>query len=463
MPKLTTIYSCSNCGAQSPKWSGRCLSCGAWGTLQEEIIDSGKTDSKTNLQISPAKITYLNSIALEKLQRLPTGIAEFDRVLGGGIVPGSLVLIGGEPGIGKSTLMLQLAASLTPTLSRKAGEGALYISGEESATQIKSRLARLQINSNLQFSSETNVEKIISAILATKPPLVIIDSIQTAYSSEVPAETGSVNQIRACAAKLLQVAKENNITIFITGHITKDGLLAGPKTLEHLVDTVIYLEQQKNKDFRILRTVKNRFGGTDEIGLFEMTGAGFKEIINPSSVFLDERANAQTGNVISCVMEGTRPFLVETQALATKTVFGYPQRKSAGFDLNRLQILIAVLTKRAGVNLMAQDVHINIVGGLKITETALDLAVCAAIISSLLNQTIDSKTIILGEVGLGGEVRNVYKLEQRLNEAAKLGFTKAIVPAYAQSATASKPDSIENLNLIKVKNIVELVKYITTI
>jgi len=261
-----------------------------------------------------------------------------------------------------------------------------------------------------------------------------------------------VNQIRACAAKFLQVAKEKNVAIFITGHITKDGLLAGPKTLEHLVDTVIYLEQQKNKDFRILRTAKNRFGNTDEIGLFEMTGAGFKEITNPSGVFLDERTSAQTGNAVSCIMEGTRPFLVEVQALATKTVFGYPQRKSAGFDLNRLQIIIAVLTKRAGVNLMAQDVHINIVGGLKITETALDLAVCAAIISSLLNQTIDNKTIILGEVGLGGEVRPVYKLEQRLAEAAKLGFTKALIPAV-------KAES--KIELVKVGNVAEMVKYIT--
>ncbi|OGF18893.1 DNA repair protein RadA [Candidatus Falkowbacteria bacterium RIFCSPLOWO2_02_FULL_45_15] len=442
MPKLTTIYACTRCGAQSPKWSGRCLDCGAWGTMQEETIDK-KEQTPTNLQVTPAQTTDLESMAAEKLERLTTGISEFDRVLGGGIVPGSLVLVGGEPGIGKSTLMLQVAASVS---------GALYVSGEESAAQIKSRLIRLQLNSRLQFSAETNAEKIISAILKMKPPLVIIDSIQTAYSSDAPAETGSVNQIRACAAKLLQIAKENNVAIFITGHITKDGLLAGPKTLEHLVDTVIYLEQQKNKDFRILRTVKNRFGSTDEIGLFEMTGLGFKEIINSAGVFLDERANAQTGNAVSCVMEGTRPFLVEAQALATKTVFGYPQRKSAGFDLNRLQILIAVLTKRAGVNLMAQDVHINIVGGLRITETALDLAVCAAIVSSLLNQVIDAKTIILGEVGLGGEVRSVHKLEQRLAEAAKLGFNKAIIPPVNAEA---------KLELVKINNVGELVKYIT--
>jgi len=454
--KLATIYACQKCGAQSPKWSGRCLSCGAWGTLQEEVIDSGKSDSKTALQISPAKITDLNSIALETLRRLPTGISEFDRVLGGGIVPGSLVLIGGEPGIGKSTLMLQISVrDGIPSAEGTPSPGALYFSGEESAAQIKSRLARLRIKGNVQFSSETNVEKIISAILTAKPPLIVIDSIQTVYSSEVPAETGSVNQIRACAAKLLQAAKENNIAIFITGHITKDGTIAGPKTLEHLVDTVIYLEQQKNKDFRILRTVKNRFGNTDEIGLFEMTGMGFKEITNASGLFLEQQTSLQSGNAISCVMEGTRPFLTEVQALATKTVFGYPQRKSAGFDLNRLQILIAVLAKRAGINLMAQDVHINIVGGLKISETAPDLAVCAAIISSLLNQIIDNKTIILGEVGLGGETRAVYKLEQRLAEAAKLGFKKALIPNVNMENTPLK------LDLIKIGNVGELVKYVT--
>jgi len=459
MPKLHTIYNCTNCSAQSPKWTGRCLECGAWGSLKEETIDSSVTKNAQNKQLSPAQVTNLNDISSEQLQRITTGINEFDRVLGGGIVPGSLILIGGEPGIGKSTLMLQIMPSprslkLTSPLPEGEGVGGegLYISGEESAQQIKSRANRLKTNTNnLKFISETNIEKIISAINELKPKLVIVDSIQTVYSSDVETGAGSVNQIRACAVKLLQVAKTNNVPIIITGHITKDGLLAGPKTLEHLVDAVIYLEQQKNNDFRLLRTVKNRFGSTNEVGLFEMTSDGFIEIKNPAGIFL-ENQEKNSGTAISCIMEGTRPFLIEVQALATKTVFGYPQRKASGFDLNRLQILIAVLTKRASMNLMAQDVHINIVGGLKANETALDLAVCAAVISSLTDQILTNDTIILGEVGLGGEIRHVYKLEQRLREAQKLGFKKAVMP---------NVDIKNNLELIKIKNVSELVKFIT--
>jgi len=439
MAKLTKIYSCSNCGAQTPKWSGRCLDCGAWGTFQEEIIDAHE-QKKSDLKISPTAVADLNNIEFKKLSRIQTGISEFDRVVGGGIIPGSLVLVGGEPGIGKSTLMLQIINSLD----------SLYISGEESAAQIKSRADRLGLTGKINFVAETNVEKIIASILEQKPQLAIIDSIQTIYSSDVPSESGSVNQIRACAVKLLKIAKEKNISIVITGHITKDGLLAGPKTLEHLVDAVIYLEQ-KNNDFRLLRTAKNRFGSTNEIGLFAMTAAGFQEIKNPSGIFLEQQKNVQTGNVVSCIMEGTRPFLVEVQALVTKTVFGYPQRKASGVDLNRLQILIAVLSKRANINLSNQDVHLNIVGGLKATETSLDLAICAAIISSLLNQVIDNKTIILSEVGLGGETRNISKLKERLQEAAKLGFTTALAPAEINGA---------GLKIIKINDIKQLTDYI---
>jgi len=442
MPKLTTIYACSNCSAQSPKWTGRCLSCGAWGSLKEETQIQNSGNSKT-AEISPAETIDLSTVKMENWQRTKTGLDEFDRVLGGGIVPGSLILIGGEPGIGKSTLMLQISKNNT-----------LYISGEESSQQIKSRMERLGLNtehSGLQFISETNVEKIISAITRLKPQLVVIDSIQTIYSNEVPSEPGSVNQIRASAVKLLPVAKKNNIPIIITGHITKDGSLAGPKTLEHLVDTVAYLEQPKNKEFRLLRAIKNRFGSTNEVGLFEMTNTGFQEIKNPSGIFLDKQEQ-NSGAAVSCIMEGTRPFLIEVQALVTKTVFGYPQRKASGFDLNRLQILIAVLTKRAGLNLTSQDAHINIVGGLKANETALDLAVCAAIISSLTDKIISNDIIILGEVGLGGEVRHVYKLEQRLREAQKLGFKKAIIPDVNINSS---------LELIKIKNIAELANYIS--
>ncbi|MDP3900539.1 MAG: DNA repair protein RadA [bacterium] len=443
MKKNTIIFSCSNCGAQSPKWSGRCLECGNWGTYHEEVIDPNEEKNKTP-NSKPADMIDLNSINSGDCKRVSTNIDEFDRVLGGGIVPGSLILIGGEPGIGKSTLMLQLAGTIPSSI---------YISGEESPQQVKSRMERLGISGRtLKFISETNVEKITSAIINAKPALVIVDSIQTVYSNDAPSETGSVAQIRACTVKLLQAAKENNITIIITGHITKDGAIAGPKTLEHLVDTVIYLEQNKNQDYRILRTAKNRFGSTDEVGLFEMTGAGFTEIKNPTGIFLEKAAALEIpGTAICCIMEGTRPFLIEVQALVTKTFFGYPQRKSSGIDLNRLQILIAVLTRRANVNLSNQDIHINVVGGLKTDETALDLAVCAAIISCFINKSIAKNTIILGEVGLGGEIRSVNKLDRRLQEAKKLGFSAALIPD-----TNTKSD----LELIKLKNVIELINFL---
>lgn len=442
MPKTSTIYICTKCGAQSLKWSGRCLECGAWGTYREDVVDSLHQAQNNAKNTALSEIIDFKNIAEFKDERLTTNLNECDRVLGGGLVPGSLILLGGEPGIGKSTLALQIASQTKNTL---------YVSGEESANQIKMRAVRLAVNAEkIKFISETNIEKIIATTIHEKPNLLIIDSIQTVYSNEVDNETGGINQIRACTVKLLQMAKENNIAVIITGHITKDGQLAGPKTLEHLVDAVIYLEQRRNNDFRVMRAVKNRFGSTDEIGLFEMSANGFKEVKNPSGIFLDETQNA-SGTAVSCVMEGTRPFLIEAQALVTKTVFGYPQRKASGFDLNRLQILIAVLTKRAGLNLSTQDVHINIVGGLKINETALDMAVCAAIVSSLANQNIAKDMIILGEVGLGGEVRKINKLEQRLNEAKNLGFKKALVPDY---------DAKTALALIKIKNIQEIVKII---
>jgi len=435
--KNKTIYVCTKCGAQSLKWSGRCLECGAWGTFREDLIDS-LHQKNTTVKAMPGETLSLHDIKNFEGKRVSTNISECDRVLGGGLVPGSLVLLGGEPGIGKSTLALQIASQT---------QKSLYVSGEENAGQVKTRASRLNINcEKIQFMSETNIEKIIATALQIKPNLLIIDSVQTVYSTDAENETGSLNQIRASATKLLQMAKTHDIAVIITGHITKDGQLAGPKTLEHLVDTVIYLEQKKNNDFRVMRAVKNRFGSTDEIGLFEMTAQGFQELKNPSGIFLDEMQNVN-GTAVSCVMEGTRPFLLEVQALATKTAFGYPQRKASGFDLNRLQILIAVLTKRAKLNLSNQDVHVNIVGGLKINDPALDLAICAAIISSLSNQTIDKNTIILGEVGLGGEVRKINKLTVRLNEAKNLGFTRAIAPM---------TDIKNGLFLTKISNVAEL-------
>jgi DNA repair protein RadA/Sms len=441
--KTKTIYLCGNCGAQSLKWSGRCLECGGWGTLSPETV--AEKDAKGAAPAVSAEIIDLNKIKEINLKRLSTGIGEFDRVVGGGIVPGSLILLSGEPGIGKSTIVAQVADKIAA-----AGAGKVfYVSGEESAAQVKSRLDRLGCRlENIGFISETDADKISASLKKEKPALAIIDSIQTVYCPEIPSEAGGLAQIRASAVKFLEVAKQDGVAVFLIGHITKDGQIAGPKSLEHIVDTVIYLEADTANDYRVLRAMKNRFGSVNELGIFEMTGSGFKEIINPSLVFVEAGMESISGSVLSAVMEGTRPFIVNVQALATKTVFGYPQRRASGFDLNRLQVLAAVLTKKAKINLTAEDLVLNIVGGLKLDDPALDLAVCLAIISSLLNKVIDNKTIVLGEVGLGGETRSVPKLETRLKEAEKLGFEKAIIPDAKVSGGKIK--------LIKIKSVSEL-------
>lgn len=437
-----TIYSCTKCGAQFPKWTGRCLTCGAWGTISEDTLENDDHKIKP-IKVDKNQLVDFKKTSAQDFARLESKINEFDRVLGGGIVVGSLILLGGAPGIGKSTLVLQICHNLkTPSL---------YVSGEESASQIKMRIDRLNLDfSNLKFLGENNIEKIASFIIEERPGLVIIDSIQTLYSSELPSEAGSINQVRICTVKLLEIAKKYNISIIIIGHVTKDGLVAGPKSLEHLVDTVLYLEETATDNFRLLRSAKNRFGSTSEIGIFDMTGNGLLEVKNPSELFLPQNQEPNSGSVITCIMEGSRPFLLEIQALVTKTLYGYPQRRASGFDANRLQMLIAVLVKRAQIPLLNQDIHLNVTGGLKINETGADLAVCAAIISSLKEKVIAPSTILLGEVGLGGEIRPVYQIEKRIDEALKLKFKNIICPVI----------KIEKNDLIMVKNIEEALKKI---
>jgi len=439
-----TIYECSKCGAQTSKWAGRCLECGAWGTLQE-VMKSESQKARESEKIPVGRVLNFNEVVGKDFARIKTGLGEFDQVLGGGIVPGSLVLLGGEPGIGKSTLVAQLAASIG---------SALYVSGEESAEQIKMRLDRLALKINsLQFLGETNINVICATIEKLKPTLAIVDSIQTMATAELPSEAGSVNQVRACTVKLLEVAKKNNIPIFVIGHVTKEGQVAGPKTLEHLVDTVLYLEGDRFHAYRLLRTVKNRFGSTDEVGIFEMQSGGLVEVKNPSAIFLEERTEDIAGSVTTSVVEGSRPLLVEIQSLVSRSYFGYPQRRSAGFDLNRLQLLLAVLGKRAGMNLGTHDVHLNVAGGYKIQEPACDLAVILAVASAFKNKSLPRDMIIFGEVGLGGEVRAAANSEKRINEAEKMGFKEILAPNFKQPIKGQ-------IKLTKIKNIAEAIKYL---
>ena len=447
MASLKTIYSCSNCDAQFPKWSGRCLECGSWGTLSEEIKDQKEATKEALGKLGGADLVDLRQVKDESAQRLVTGLAEVDRVLGGGLVPGSLILLAGEPGIGKSTLVAQIADALAKQ------QAVIYASGEESATQVKGRLQRLGCDlKNLRFVSETNIEKIIATATKNKPQLLIIDSIQTVYSALIPSEAGSLNQIRAAAVKLLELAKGQGVAVIMVGHITKDGQVAGPKSLEHIVDTVMYLEAENSNNFCLLRASKNRFGATSELGVLEMTSTGFQEVANPSSIFIDGAPANISGSVIGCVLEGVRPFLIDLQSLVSKTVFGYPQRKTSGFDLNRLQVLAAVISKRTKINLSNQDIILNVVGGLRLTDPALDLAACAAMMSSFYNKNFNRQTVVIGEVGLGGEVRSVSRLEQRLKEAEKLGFKEAIIPDIAVKAGKIK--------LVKIKHLSDLAEFI---
>jgi len=418
MPKTQTTHICDKCGATSVKWTGKCFNCESWGTLKEHIIEKKEKKSEDLRRAVSTKIVSFSDVQGVDVKRISSGISEVDRVLGGGLVPGTLVLLAGEPGVGKSTLVAQLAGALNKEV--------LYVSGEESASQLKLRFDRLELNvGNLKYLGETDADMVAAAIDELSPALAIVDSIQTIHCDQVPSEAGSVNQIKVSLAKIADVAKSKDIPTIIIGHITKEGRIAGPKTLEHMVDVVIHLEGDKHSNCRILRSPKNRFGGADEIGIFDMKEKGLQEVKNPSELFLANRSS-KPGSVVTCVVEGSRPILVEVQALTNRTNFGYPVRRVSGFDLSRLQVIIAVLHKRAGLYLQNTDVHLNIVGGLKIKEPGADLAVALAIASAHKNKPVDSQLVACGEIGLGGEIRSVVHIEKRLKEAEKLGFKNVL-------------------------------------
>lgn len=436
--KQKTVFFCTDCGTESPKWMGKCPGCGAWNTMTEEVVTTAPKGSQKSTTIaSSSSPKSLRDISTAEESRLSTGLTELNRVLGGGIVPGSLVLIGGDPGIGKSTILLQCCQFLGT--SNKV----LYISGEESQRQIKLRADRLRVDSdNLQIYSETNMEHIIHCIYREKPDILIVDSVQTMFNPDISPAPGSVSQIRDVAATLMRIAKEESIATFLVGHVTKEGSIAGPKILEHIVDTVLYFEGEQQRAYRIIRAIKNRFGSTNEIGVFEMTSEGLQEIPNPSLALLSGRPGGEAGSCILCTMEGTRPVLAEVQALAASSSFGNPRRMATGVDLSRVLMLLAVMEKRLDMHISSHDVYVNVVGGLKMTEPAADLGVLLAIASSFRNKPLDDGMVAIGEVGLAGELRACNFLENRIAEAEKLGFKKCIIPASSRNKLR-KFDKIE--------------------
>ncbi len=450
MARTRSVYVCQNCGAESAKWLGKCNACGEWNTYVEQRIPrkisyAGQGESDTFTQ--PAR---LEEVEADRITRIDLKNGEFNRVLGGGIVPGSLILVGGEPGIGKSTLALQVALRLDKTT--------LYVSGEESPQQIKLRAERLGGgNGQCQIVAETNLQNIITHITQIRPQLLIIDSIQTLYSHEIESAPGTISQVRDCAARLLRVAKETHMPVMLIGHITKEGSIAGPKVLEHIVDTVLQFEGDSHHFYRILRASKNRFGSTAEIGVFEMTAAGLQEITNPSGLLINQHPPDLSGSAIAANVEGIRPILIEIQALVSSAVYGTPQRTSTGFDTRRLSMLLAVLEKRASFKLAAKDVFINIAGGLRVDDPAIDLAVIAAVLSSTVDIPIDPYTCFAGEVGLSGEIRPVNRIGQRLGEAAKLGMKRILMPAFNRKHL---DPSRFSLKIIEVNRVQELPGYL---
>lgn len=451
--KKSTVFFCQNCGFESAKWMGQCPGCREWNTFVEEQVSTAAL-KKNGTQGSTArqKPAVLSEITMEKEDRISTGMQELDRVLGGGVVAGSLTLVGGDPGIGKSTLLLQVCRNFSD-----AGAKVLYISGEESLKQIKMRAERIgSFNDNLLLLCETNLSLIEDTIRSRKPLIVIIDSIQTMYSEDVSAAPGSVSQVRESTALFLQLAKGLGVSIFIVGHVTKEGTVAGPRVLEHMVDTVLYFEGDRYASYRILRSVKNRFGSTNEIGVFEMREEGLTEVRNPSEYMLSGRPKDACGCVVACTVEGTRPLMVEMQALVCHSNFGIPRRQATGVDFNRVNLLMAVLEKRLGLQMSGCDAYVNLAGGIRIQEPAVDLGMVMAIVSSFKNRPVDESTVVFGEVGLSGEVRAVSLAEQRLQEAVKLGFTTCVMPR----ANADMLKNTKNIKVIGVSNVQEAIELI---
>lgn len=447
MAKAKTIYICQNCGAESPKWTGKCFSCNQWNTFEEEIIESSKKNIAVDISSQKNQPILIQEINPLEQTRVSTCSDEFDRVLGGGIVPGSLVLLGGEPGIGKSTLSLQTALQLDK-------KKVLYISGEESLPQIKLRAERISSpKGECLILAETKLEAILSQAKSTLPDLMVIDSVQTLQSLNIESAPGSVSQIRECTNAILQFAKESNVPVIIIGHINKDGAIAGPKVLEHIVDVVLQFEGDAQYMYRILRSIKNRFGSTAEIGIFEMHNKGLREINNPSEMLLSGNDDEFSGVAIAAMLEGARPFLIEVQSLVSTAAYGTPQRSSNGLDLRRLNMLLAVLEKRAGFKLQAKDVFLNIAGGLKINDPAIDLAVLVAILSSNFNIAVSKKICFAAEVGLTGEIRPVNRIEQRISEAEKLGFEAIYISKYSAKSLNTKKYSIQVNTAVKVEEV----------
>jgi DNA repair protein RadA/Sms len=450
MAKTKSVYVCQNCGTDSPKWIGRCPSCNEWNTYVEEKIVQSKTNYNSTIVARTSKPLPLEEIKPQNMLRIKSGIEELDRILGGGIVPGSVVLIGGEPGIGKSTLALQVALGTEMKV--------LYVSGEESPEQIKIRATRLKnSNPNCLVYSEVNLENLINQLEQEKPDLLVVDSIQTLYTETIESGPGSISQIRECAVQLLKIAKTTGIPVFLIGHITKDGTLAGPKILEHVVDTVLQFEGDHQHAYRILRSLKNRFGSTSELSIFEMEADGLHEIKNPSEVFLSHNNSALSGVAIASTIEGTRPFLIEAQALVSSAVYGTPQRSATGFDARRLNMLLAVLERKAGFHLASKDVFLNIAGGFRVQDTAIDLAIASAILSSNFDRVIGHNLCLAAEISLTGELKPVSRMEQRVTEAARLGFKKIIIPQYPKNKLGNIGNSIEIKMCSKIEDAVKII------